>query len=442
MIGKFTKNILITFITRILQLVLGIGSSIIIARILGPEGKGVYSLVILLPAFLIIFTNFGIGPASIYYIGKKKYSSKEVFGVNIIFSILISIFAIIIGLIVILFLGKKLFPGIEKEYLFLALLLIPFQIFLQFVVNILLGLQKFKKYNFINLIQTFIFLFLIIVFLLGLHFGIKAVIIAQILSIFIGSIFLFFQVKKETKGIVFSLNKNLLKDFFLYGAKVYFGNILGFLHYRIDMFILNIFLNPIAVGFYSIAVVLSEKIWFISQSAGVLLFPRVSSETDSKKLKEFTPLVCRNILFITVLVVILLFLLSHSLIILLYSNQFFNSILPFQILLIGVVTISGWRILANDLYGRGKPILNSYITGISIVINIILNIILIPKYGIIGVAWATTISYTFAFMIIVIVYSKISDNKIIDIIFIKTSDFRFYKNFLILFKNRYFKKLK
>ena len=436
MIGKFTKNILITFGTRVFQLILGIGSSVIIARMLGPQGRGIYSLAILLPGLLAVFTNLGIGPASVFYIGKKKYSPKEVFGTNIIFAGLISIFTIIIGLIIVFFFSDKLFPGVPKECLFLALSVIPLQFFSGFAVHILLGLQKIKKYNFIQLIQNFIFLFLIIIFLLGLRFGVKAVITANILAIFVGSVVLFLQTKKETNGIVFSLNREIIKDFVLYGSKIYLGNILSFLHYRIDMFMLNVFLNPIAVGFYSVAAALAEKIWLISQSAGTLLFPRVSSETNEESLNKFTPLVCRNTLFITTLSAIFLFLIGRWLIILLYSKEFSNSVLPFQILLIGAITISGWRILASDLNGRGKPLLNSYITGISVIINIILNIIFIPKFGINGAAWATAISYTIVLIITIIVYSRISGNRIVDIIFIKKSDLRYYKNFLTSFKNR------
>ena len=95
MLGKFTKDTLITLIAKVLLLVLGIGTSIIVARVLGPGGKGIYSLAILFPTLLITFTNLGIGPASVYFIGQKKYTSKEVFGANIIYSVLISIFAIL-----------------------------------------------------------------------------------------------------------------------------------------------------------------------------------------------------------------------------------------------------------------------------------------------------------------------------------------------------------
>ena len=435
--GKFTKDTIITFIARVLNLVLVLGASIVVARVLGPEGKGIYSLAILLPMLLITFTNPGIGPASVYYIGKKKYLPKEIFGNNIIFSSLVSVFAIIVGLIVIFFFSNSLFPGVEKEYLFLALSLLPFHIFLNFIIDILLGLQKFKKYNLVNLLRTFTFLILIVIFLLGFHFGTKSAIIAQAISFFLAGVPLFFWVKKETNGISFKFNKLYFRDFSLYGGKIYLANILSFLRKRVDMFLVNIFLNPLAVGLYSIAVGLAEKIWLISQSAGLVLFPRVSSETDKKKLKQFTPLVCRNILFITLIGAVLFFFLSDWIITLFYSKAFSDSILPLKILLIGTVAISGSIAMSNDIAGRGKPIINAYIGAVSVIINIILNIIWIPKFGIIGASWATAVSYTVLFIITVFVYSKISGNRIRDVIFIKKSDFRFYKNFLILFKNKY-----
>ena len=428
--NKFAKDTSVTFITRILQLFLGIGISVIISRSLGPYGKGIYSLVILLPGLLITFLNFGIGPASIYYIGKKKYPLKEILGINIIFLILINIFSILIGLIIIFCFGDKLFPNIEKTYLVLSLSLLAPHLFAALVSDILLGLQKIKKYNFIQLIQSFIFLLLIFVAFAFFIFDIKTAIIIESLSSSAVCVYLFFLIKKTAKGITFSLNKNLIKDIFSYGIKVYLSNIFSFLHYRIDRFILNVFLNPLSVGIYSIAAGLSEKIWLISQSAGTILFPKISSETNKENLNKFTPLVCRNILFITTLFAIFLFVISKTLIISLYSEQFSNSLLPFQILLIGAIAISGWKILGSDLYGRGKPLLNVYITGGAVIVNIILNIILIPRIGIKGAAWASSISYSITLVIVTIVYSKISRNKITDIIFIKKSDFKYYKNIM------------
>lgn len=428
--GRFTKGVLVTFANRILQLVLGLLASIIIARVLGPGGKGIYSLAILLPTFLIVFTQLGIGRSSVYYLGKKKYLPKEIFGSNIVFSLLLSILAILAGLIIVFLWGEKLFPGVQTQYLLLGLPLIPFQVFFIFVVWILLGLQEIEKYNFINSIRVFVFLSLILFFLLGLRLGTEAAIVSLWLSFFIGCVILFFQTKKETGGLVFSFNKGLFKDFFDYGYKVHLGNIATFLHLRIDTWMINIFLNPAMVGFYSVGVEIAERIWLISQSAGVTIFPRISSEKDKERLKKFTPLVNRNILFLTLVGAILFFFLSRWIIVFLYSEKFLKSVLPFQILLVGMVAISGGRVISNDLAGRGKPMINTYIAIVSVILNILLNLILIPKLGIVGAAWATSVSYTFTFILKIIAYSKISGNPIREVIFIKKSDFRFYKDLL------------
>ena len=435
MIGTFTKNTMITFVTRAVTVIFSIGITIIIARILGPGGQGIYSLAILLPTLLLIFTGFGINVASVFYIGKRKYSPKEVFGQNIIFTFLISIFAILIGLIIIFFFSDKLFPGVEKEYLFLALSLIPFALFFDLASSILLGLQKIKKYNIISFLQSLLFLVLVGILLLGFRFWITAAISAQVFSYVLTGIILFFITKKETGGLLLKFNKQYFQNALSYGFKVYLGGIFSFLHYRMDLFLINFFINPIAVGFYYVAVKLAEGIWLLSTSAATVLFPKVTSEEDSKQLKEFTPLVCRNVLFITFLIAFLLFVFSRWIIVLFYSEEFLDSVRPFQILLIGTLFTAGWRILANDIQGRGKPILNTYIIIFSAILNIILNILWIPRWGIQGAAWATVVSYLTALIVTVFIYSKISDNKIKDIIFFQKTDIGFYKSVLINLKN-------
>ena len=239
------------------------------------------------------------------------------------------------------------------------------------------------------------------------------------------------------------MNNAYIKDAFKFGLKVHLGNIVQFLHYKIDIFLVNIFLNPTAVGFYSISVALAEKIWLVSQSAGVVLFPKVSSETDRLKLKNFTPIIFRTVLATTLIGAIILLFLGRFIIVLFYSEKFSSSIEPFQVLLIGAVTMGGWKVLANDLYGRGKPELNIYISLVSVLVNIILNIVWIPEFGILGAAWATSISYTLSFIAITIVYSKISENSILSIILFKKYDINLYKNMLLrlLKRNAYIKKI-
>jgi len=430
MMGNFTKNTLITFLTRVATAFFTVVITAVIARVLGPEGQGIYSLAIFFPVILLIFTDFGINPASMFFIGQGRYSPREVFGNNIIFNAGISIFTIFIGIVIILFFGWKFFPGVDKEYLFLVLPLIPLTLFFELGCRVLLGLQKIRKYNLISFVQGFIFLVLILVLLLWLRFGIVAAIFAQISTFFIVTIGIFLVALRETGGVSLKFNKKYCRESFRYGIKNQLGSVFHFFHHRIDLFMLNLFINPIAVGFYYAAARLAEGVWFLSAAAGTVLFPQVASEKNEKNLKEFTPRVYRNILFINSILVIGLFLLSKYLIVLFYSEKFLDSIRPFQILLIGTLAMSVCTILMNDLAARGKPMISTYLIGFSAILNIILNILWIPKWGIGGAAWATAVSYSLASVIIIFIYGRVSGNKIRDIILFQKSDIQLYKSLL------------
>lgn len=427
---SFTKNTLITFFTRVATAVFTVIITAVIARTLGAEGQGIYSLAIIFPTILLVFTSFGINSSSVFFIGKGKYSAKEVFSSNFVSNSAISIFTILIGLGVVFFLNETFFPGVDKRYLVLALFLIPLTLFFELGCQILLGLQKIKKYNLISFLQNFFFLILIFIFLAGLQFGVTVAILAQLFSLSAVTIMVLIQTYREVGGISFSLKKEYFKESFSYGIKINLSGIFSFLHYRIDLFLINLFLNPVAVGLYYAAARLTEGIWILSSSASIVLFPKVASEKNEKDLKEFTPRVCRNVFFITLILAVLFFFSSKFIIILFYSKNFAESIHSFQILLLGSLAISAWRVIANDLSARGKPMINTYFIGLSVVINIVFNILWIPKWGIEGAAFATVFSYFFLLFVTLFSYSRISGNKIKDIIFLQKYDFAIYKGIL------------
>ena len=79
-----------------------------------------------------------------------------------------------------------------------------------------------------------------------------------------------------------------------------------------------------------------------------------------------------------------------------------------RILAPGIVLFSAARVLNNDIAARGRPLVNSAIAAASVVSNIALNIVLIPRYGINGAAWASTASYSLLFLATAAVYRRIT----------------------------------
>jgi len=434
--GEFTKNTMLTLLTRILNLIVGLATSVIIARLLGPEGKGIYSMAILLPTLITTFTNIGIAPATVYYIGRGKYSCREILGNNVVLSLVIGAVSIVIGLIVVFFFQDIAFSGVARFYLLLALALIPVNLFVSYLRYVFLGMQRIPEFNLISILQVVLMLVLVAVALWGFNAGIAGVIGARIATFLLLSILLFFWLQRATGGISFKPNLAYLRDASTYGLKAHMSNILAFLNYRLNMFLVNGFLDPLAVGFYSIAMTIAEQLWLISQAASTVLFPRVASERDERVRKEFTPIVSRNVLLITSLGAAAAFFLSRWIVVFLYSADYLPAARPLQILLPGIVALSASRVLANDIAGRGRPMLNSYLSAITVAVNIGLNILWIPRFGINGSAWATTAAYSIQFLGRLLVYSKLSGNSVAQIIFVQQSDWKLYQCFLLAVMGR------
>lgn len=427
----FSQKAGMTLVARVISLIFGFATSILLARVLGSEAFGIYSLAMLLPAVIVVFADFGISPANVYYVAQEKFCRREIFWNSILFTAVIGFFAVIFGLIISLYFGENFFQGVPQNYLFLALLFIPIKLFFTYIRNMLLGAQRFWEYNLLNIVPAISFFILIVIALWILKTGVRGALVAGIMAWFLTDIVLFFKTKQAFGGISIKRNYRYQKKAIDYGLKAYLGNALQFLNYRLDMFLVNSILNTTAVGYYSIAVLLVERLWLVSQVASTVIFPRVASETDEKKRLEFTPLVARTVFWVTAFGALVLFLLSRVLIIVFYSDKFLPSLPPLQALLIGVVALAVGRVLALDISGRGKPILNTYVAAITLVLNISLNLLWIPKYGIVGAAWASTISYVILFMCTFLFYNSITGNSLKKVLLPQSGDWTIYKETVI-----------
>lgn len=103
MSNSFVKNTIMTLSRQISGILLGLLASIIIARSLGPEGNGLYQLIVLLPTTLMTLLNLGVGTSSVYYVGQKKYDIKDIIKTNTASGAVLSLAAVIIGLIGVMF---------------------------------------------------------------------------------------------------------------------------------------------------------------------------------------------------------------------------------------------------------------------------------------------------------------------------------------------------
>jgi len=436
--NSISKNSAVTFSSQVLILGLGLITSIILARVLGPTGKGIYALIMLIPAVMLKLGSLGIEAANVYFTGSKRYGIKDIasnslLGSSLLGSILILLFFGVFHLDI--FQNYLASNQINSFYLWLVVLTVPLSLLSGFLISIFLGAEKITVYNKINIFNSTFHLILVTVFLVILKKGVFGAVISYVLGIIGCALVAILFITKFTK-INFSFNRKLLKDSTKYGLKAYFGNLTQFLNYRLDMLLVAAFLTPVSVGFYSIAVGIAERLWMLPGAIATVLFPKISSIKDTEA-NSLTPRIVRHTFLIIFIFSLILALIAKPLIKILFGSVFLPSVMPLIILLPGIIALGGCKILTADLAGRGKPQFGTYAAFVSLAVNIPLNLWLIPKWGISGAAFASSVAYITSTLIVMVAFVKISNTSWVTILFIKNEDFKDYKNLLAKLRKKW-----
>tara|TARA_B100001741_G_C16547089_1_gene597331 strand:- start:1000 stop:2313 length:1314 start_codon:yes stop_codon:yes gene_type:complete len=430
-------NSFLTVIRQVLSIIFGLFAMIIIARVLGSSGQGQYTLAILLPNLLYTLLNSGLSISTVFYIGQKKYSDCQIYSTNLFTSLLLSIASIFIGLIIIFFFKDYFFESLTVKLLLYTLLIIPLLFTQKNLQTIFQGKEDFEKFNMIVILNQLGLLLFAILFVLLLDMGVFGAVLSFAMSQFLMLLASFYFLKVNYNLLLPSqVSMNYAKDSLIFGLKGHISNVLSFINYRIDIFIIAYFLDDIAVGLYSVAVLISERIWLVSQSVSSVLFARVANLSDDAERNKFTSLASRNTLLITFVGGLILALVSNWFINLFFGESYSQSVIPFLYLIPGVVIFSMSKVLANDFIGRGYPQINTYIAIVTALCNLGLNFWLIPKYGIKGAAIATTASYLLDTLMKSCYFSFKNNISFSEFYIIKFSDLTLYKNQI----NKYLKR--
>jgi O-antigen/teichoic acid export membrane protein len=128
------------------------------------------------------------------------------------------------------------------------------------------------------------------------------------------------------------------------------------------------------------------------------------------------------------LVSIILGVLASQLIPFIYSENYISSILPFILLLPGIVFFSLSKIIGSYFFAIDMTHYNAISSTIAFVINIVLNLILIPKIGIVGAAISTLISYSIGSLVHVFFFIQNTNTKNYNMFFINKQDIVLLKN--------------
>ena len=407
---EFGRNSLNVIVGRVLLTASVLGVSLITARWLGPGGRGEYSVAVLVAGIVAIVSDV-FGSSSLYYSARADFPRPRILANTITLALLSGATSFLICL-ALLPLHGRLFGDVPPRYLVIALAAVPAGLVLSDLSGIMRGVGDFFGYNAALVAQWAIPLVLIAIILIGLNGGPGAAVGAVTVGTLIVALGAIARCRRIVGGIDWRPDVAYAKQAASYGIRAQPGAVFAFLGNRIDVLLVNGYLNPAAAGFYSVALATAERAQTISDAAATVLYPRIAAEADAERQARLTPVVVRTVLWMTIVLAAVLFSVAHWLVVLLYSHRFEPAVEPTEILLLSMVAMAVQRVFSADFGGRGRPLLNTYVAAVSLTVNVVLNVVLIPHYGISGAAWASVASYSVAAAVSCGIYLRLSGNSL------------------------------
>jgi O-antigen/teichoic acid export membrane protein len=383
------KNTAFIILGHILQSLVGIITVGYLARYLGAKDFGRYSLVFAYLEFFKIIADLGINTILAREISANTSRASVLIGNGIIIKLLLSCLAILISYLVLLPLSSL---GEIKAFIVIAGLSFLFSFSLIYRVVFQVN-QKMLYPALISILDSLIKLALFS-WIISQKWGLSQFVLGSVICFLPGMILLIYLSHRIIRP-EFKLDFKLWKFIFKESWPLAFSAFLVMIYFRIDQLMLFYIKGKEAAGYYSAAVHLAEVFNIIIAALLVPIFPFLSQYF--KEQKEYFSDICQAAFkYSFVLIVPAAFgmsILSGRIIPLIYGRQFLLSSLILSILIWSEIFVFFGTVQSNILIAANKQRTNIVFTAVAAVINLILNFILIPRYGAIGASWATVISY-------------------------------------------------
>lgn len=394
--SKLIKETIWGFLSKAVTFVLFYTLNIYLARVLGVELFGQWSFFYSILSIILLVSYFGINASSKKFVAEYNNTKdlgsvlKGAFQARFIFSLIFSI--------IVAFFSKQLANLIGKPELSSLLLLSAPLMFLsggvEFLKDIFAGLHR-VKYNFIiNFFEFGLKLFFVwLFFLFGIQISsiIGAYSVGLFFSFVVGLYFVYLNFYKRNKRV----DKNYLREILRYSLPLFFVSLGFWIATEIDTVMLGYLRTDAEVGIFSAAKQIIIKLPHIAVaiSMGTMpLFAKMSNDNKDELRKLFYKLLRYNSVIFGLISLAILSL-SWWFMPAIYGEDYVESAKPLMLLTPYLVMFSYSVFLSLLLDYRGKAKKRAVNLSVTMVINVALNYLLIPKYGVNGAALATSISY-------------------------------------------------
>jgi O-antigen/teichoic acid export membrane protein len=363
------------------------------ARLAGPGARGQISLCMMTIAFGVLVGGLGADIPIVIWSADRQKKASDWLSAVLLWGAMGTAAAGALWWAVFEKWQLSLLRGVTPSLARVILLSIPFAILFSYLTALLTGRESFRERAGVGLLESAagLIAFLGLTVLLGRNAN--AAVWGNLAGLVVGVAVSALLLKNVISGslVAPSATQDVIRGLGV-GLRGQIGNVAAFFNYRLDVFIVNYFLDPTQVGLYAFGVAVSEALWQIPGAVAVALFPRTARTIDEGA-TNFTCLIMRQVFLVSCISALGVALVSPWAVPILFGGRFSSSVPVIWWLLPGAIAISLAKIAASDLAGRGKTGYSSLFGGIALGVTVILDLLLIPRMGIQGAGLASSAAY-------------------------------------------------
>lgn len=307
----------------------------------------------------------------------------------------------------------KIFPVVDPDFVIHICVLSVLNSFASINTSMLIGKEKINESNIISLAQPVFLIISLFIFFFGsndpqIKHYIYSLYISFTASVLV-SFYYYFKNFGRIKIYGFKAYRSIVFEMVRYGVLNQVAHITQMLSFRLSYYVLDHYHGESAVGVYSNGISLAESIWLISKSISMVQYARISNITERPEAARLTTRLIKFSLAASLVLLIPLMLLPASFYTFIFGEGFEETRMVVWTLAFGVMVYNFSILTGHYFSGTGRYHINAISSSIGLIASIILYFTFIPKFGVAGAGWATSISYLVTTIILMTLFNR--ENK-------------------------------
>ena len=381
---------------RIISMVVTFVLTILVARVLGPEDYGLLSYALSLVTLFAAAGHVGLNGIVVRELVKVSGEREKILGTSFV----IKVGGYLVGafLLMMYALFYEGYDSIEFWLIVFSLISLIFSPFgvveYWFHANLKADLS-FRARMLALSITSVLKIVLIIsaapVIMYAILHSVNALLVAVALVLL-----LYFRYGMSVLGWKF--DRQIARELWSRGWLIYLGSVFAAIYLKIDQVMIKWFVGGDAVGIYAVASMMSEAWYFVPVAIMSSVFPSLIRlhETDTGQFKNRMQQVIDLLFMVSLLLVVGVIIFAQFLMVHIFGSEYEASVSILMIHICAAPFIFMRAAFSRWLLIEDAVIYSVWTHGLGAIMNVVVNAILIPRFGVEGAAWATVLSYAMA----------------------------------------------